>query len=113
MNVTESDAREQVSRLVQTDLFRFSELQRRLLVYLCDKSLMGEADRLKEYTIAVDALGKPETFDPRRDATVRLQSSKLRQRITEYYRTAGQTDQVLVDFPKGHFKLSFSYRPQP
>ena len=58
----------------------------------------------------MDALGKPETYDPRRDSTVRLQSGKLRQRIVEYYRTAGLSDPVVVDFPKGHFKLTFSRR---
>lgn len=110
MDVAESEAREQIQRVVHSDLLRFSELQRRLLVYLADKSLSGQADQLKEYTIAVDALGKPESYDPRRDSTVRLQSGKLRQKILEYYRTVGQSDPVVVDFPKGHFKLVFSRR---
>ncbi len=110
MDVVEDEARQQIARLVSSDLFRFSELQRRLLHYLAEKSLSGEADQLKEYTIAVDALGKPESYDPRRDSTVRLQSSKLRQKISEYYRTTGRSDPVLVDFPKGHFKLVFSTR---
>jgi hypothetical protein len=114
MEIADKDAREQIQKLVRSDLFRFSELQRRLLIYLSDKSLSGEADQLKEYTIAVDALGKPESYDPRRDSTVRLQSSKLRQKISEYYRTAGQSDAVLVDFPKGRFALVFRYRePSP
>ena len=110
MDVAQNEVREQVERLVGSDLFRHSELQRRLLHYLAEKSLSGEADQLKEYTIAVDALGKPESYDPRRDSTVRLQSGKLRQKISEYYRTAGQSDPVVVDFPKGHFKLVFSRR---
>ena len=110
MDVAESEAREQIQRVVHSDLLRFSELQRRLLLYLADKSLSGQADQLKEYTIAVDALGKPESYDPRRDSTVRLQSGKLRQKIVEYYRTVGQSDPVVVDFPKGHFKLVFSRR---
>lgn len=110
MEIEEKDAREQVQKLIRSDLFRFSELQRRLLVYLSDKSLSGQADQLKEYTIAVDALGKPESYDPRRDSTVRLQSSKLRQKISEYYRTTGQCDPVVVDFPKGRFALLFHYR---
>jgi len=112
MGIAEQEARDQVKRVVQSDLLRFSELQRRLLLYLADKSLSGEADQLKEYTIAVDALGKPESYDPRRDSTVRLQSSKLRQKLGEYYRTVGQTDPVVVDFPKGHFKLIFSRREE-
>jgi len=110
MDVSENDALEQIQRLIQTDLFRFSELQRRLLVYLAEKSLRGEADQLKEYTIAVDALAKPESYDPRRDSAVRLQTGKLRQKIREYYVTVGQADPVLVDFPKGRFKLVFSHR---
>ncbi|HET9803609.1 MAG TPA: hypothetical protein VFP96_10250 [Candidatus Acidoferrum sp.] len=110
MDVTESDAREQIQRVIHSDLLRFSELQRRLLLYLADKSLSGEADQLKEYTIAVDGLGRPESYDPRHDSTVRLQSSRLRQKIVEYYRTIGQSDPVMVDFPKGHFKLVFSRR---
>ena len=110
MDVSENDALEQIQRLIQSDLFRFSELQRRLLVYLAEKSLRGEADQLKEYTIAVDALAKPESYDPRRDSAVRLQTGKLRQKIREYYVTVGQADPVLVDFPKGRFKLVFSHR---
>jgi hypothetical protein len=110
MEVSESEAQEQIQRLVQNDLFRYSELQRRLLAYLAEKSLRGEADQLKEYTIAIDALGKPESYDPRRDSAVRLQSGKLRQKIREYYLAAGSSDPVLVDFPKGHFKLVFSHR---
>lgn len=110
MDVAENEAREQVQRVVHSDLLRFSELQRRLLLYLADKSLSGEADQLKEYTIAIDALGKPESYDPRRDSTVRLQSGKLRQKLGEYYRTVGKADPVVVDFPKGHFKLIFSRR---
>jgi hypothetical protein len=110
MQVTENDAREQIQKLVRTEVFRFSELQRRLLVYLAEKSLAGEADGLKEYAIGVDALRKPESYDPRRDASVRLQSGKLRGKISEYYRTEGQGDEVVIDFPKGHFRLLFSYR---
>jgi hypothetical protein len=110
MDIPESTVREQVDRVVHSEVFRLSELQRRLLNYLAEKSLSGEADQLKEYTVAVDAFGKPESYDPRRDATVRLQTSKLRQKLLEYYQTAGKSDSILIDFPKGHFKLLFSIR---
>jgi hypothetical protein len=110
MGVSGNEVREQIQRLVQSDLFRLSEMQRRLLAYLAEKSLLNETDQLKEYTIAVDALGKPESYDPRRDSTVRLQLGKLRQRIQEYYRTVGLNDPLLIELPKGRFKLVFSQR---
>jgi hypothetical protein len=54
-----SQAREHLQRLLASESFHASELQRRLLVYLAEKSLTGQADYLKEYTIGVEALGKP------------------------------------------------------
>ena len=103
---------QQIHRLINSDLFRSSEVQRRLLTYLADKSLAGEADQLKEYTIGVEGIGRPSTYDPRRDSTVRLQIGKLRQKIAEYYLTAGQDDPVRIDLPKGRFRLIFS-GPEP
>jgi hypothetical protein len=114
MNVADNEAREQVQRLIESELFQSSELQRRLLRYLAEKSRTGEADQLKEYTVGIEAAGKPASYDPRIDSTVRLQIARLRQRIVEYYLGAGQADPVLIDFPKGHFKMVFSRRePAP
>ena len=110
VEVLEGEIREQVQKIVESDLFRASELQRRLLKYLADKSVSGEADQLKEYTVGIEGIGKPESYDPRHDSTVRFQTSKVRQKIVEYYLTAGQSDPILVDFPKGRFKLVFAHR---
>jgi hypothetical protein len=108
--LVEESARGQVQRIIESELFRSSGIQRRLFQYLAEKSLAGEADQLKEYSVGVDALGKAESYDPQQDPTVRIQSSRLRQKILEYYQTAGQSDPVLIDFPKGHFKLVFAAR---
>ena len=109
----EDEARLQIQRMVDSDLFRSSEVQRRLFKYLAEKSLAGEADQLKEYSVGVDALGKQESYDPQQDSTVRIQSSRLRQKIIEYYQTTGNADLVVIDFPRGHFKLLFTPRESP
>jgi hypothetical protein len=118
MQVAEQSAvvRQHVRRLVDSSLLRNSETQRRLLAYLAEKSLEGVADALKEYTVGIEALGKPESYDPRQDPSVRIQTSKLRQKIDDYYRTEGVADSIRVDFPKGGFKLTFREaedRPAP
>jgi hypothetical protein len=110
VEVLEDDIREQVQKILDSDLLRASEIQRRLLKYLADKSLNGEADQLKEYTVGIEGIGKSEDYDPRKDSTVRFQTSKLRQKIIEYYLTAGHADPILIDFPKGRFKLVFAHR---
>jgi hypothetical protein len=111
MLLSETGPPAQVDRILQSDTFRASSVLRRLLRYLADKAFSGEADQLKEYTIGIDAFGKPPTYDPRQDAIVRLQIGRLRQKLGEYYRTEGKDDAVLLDLPKGHFRLKWETRP--
>ena len=99
--------RAQVERLIQSKTFETSEVHRRLLQYLAEKSIAGEADRLKEYTIGLEAFGKPATYDPKQDSIVRLQAGRLRQKLAAYYQTEAAGDPIRVNLPKGAFKLSF------
>jgi hypothetical protein len=102
--------REQVDRILASDTLRASEVLRRLLRFLADKTFSGEADQLKEYSVGLDALGKPPTYDPRQDAGVRLQASRLRQKLDDYYRSEGRNDPLVIELPKGRFKIV--WRPQ-
>jgi len=104
---------EELDRLVKSETFRTSDSLRRLLLYLGKKSLSGEAEDLKEYTVGVEAFGKPSDYDTQLDASVRIQAGKLRQKLEDYFRTEGHQDQVVVSFPKGHFRLQFELRAKP
>ena len=95
----------QVERLLASNTFHASEVLRRLLRFLADKTFSGEAEDLKEYSIGLDALGKPPTYDPRQDAAVRLQASRLRQKLEDYYRNEGKSDSLVIELPKGRFKI--------
>jgi hypothetical protein len=103
----------QVERIIESDTFHASGVLRRLFRFLADKTFSGEADQLKEYSIGIDAFGKPPTYDPRQDAIVRLQIGRLRQKLGEYYRTEGKDDPVIMELPKGRFKLSWQLRSAP
>src|SRR5207244_9870000 len=102
----------QIQRIVQSKAFRTSEVHRNLLNYLAEKSLAGASDSLKEYTVGLDVFAKPESYDPRQESTVRMHVARLRQKLAEYYRTEGVEDSILVDLPKGGFKLTFEVRPE-
>ena len=67
-----------VERVLQSETFRNAPSSRRLLRYLADHSLAADSGPLKEYTIGVDAFGKPADYDPRIDSTVRIQIGRLR-----------------------------------
>src|SRR5512137_2740590 len=87
---------EQVRRILQSKAFRTSEVHRNLLHYLSEKSLSGEAESLKEYTVGLDVFAKPESYDPRQESVVRMHMARLRQKLAEYYRTEGAEDPIVV-----------------
>jgi hypothetical protein len=109
----EERARAEIDRLLHSDLFRASDAQRRLLSYLAEKSLSGQADELKEYTVGTEGMGKPPDYDPQRDSSVRMQAARLRDKLTEFYQTEGANDPIQIEFPKGRFKLLFELRSVP
>ncbi len=101
---------DEVERILHSEELRGSGVLRRLLRFLAERSASGEADELKEYIVAIDGLGKPASYDPRHNSAVRIQVSRLRQKLAEYYRSEGIDDPVIVDIPKGRFKLKCEYR---
>lgn len=103
----------QVQRIIQSKAFRTSEVHRNLLHYLADKSLAGQADSLKEYTVGLDVFSKPASYDPRQESVVRMHVARLRQKLAEYYRTEGVNDPVIVELPKGGFRVTFEQRELP
>lgn len=102
--------RTQVDRILQSRIFRSSGVLRHLLSYLVEKCVLGEGDSLKEYSIGIDALGKPDSFDPRQESVVRMHTARLRQKLADYYRTDGVNDEILIDLPKGGFQVTFETR---
>lgn len=98
---------EQIRKILESRAFRNTEVLKRLLDYLG----RHEAGELKEYTVGVEAFGKPSDYDPQMDSSVRVQAGKLRQKLDEYYRTEGLEDGLVIELPKGHFKLEFRPRP--
>jgi hypothetical protein len=104
--VEENTLQSQVERILHSDELRTSEVLRRLLKFLAEKSVSGEADQLKEYAVAIDGLGKHHSYDPRHNSAVRIQVGRLRQKLGEYYRTEGKEDEFIIDLPKGRFKLT-------
>jgi hypothetical protein len=105
--------RRQIDTICASHSFRNRDSFRKLLTYLCDRTLDGSAETLKEYTVGIELFGKPESYDPREDATVRVQISKLRQKLEEYYLGEGRDDAIVVELPRRHLALLFQVRSVP
>ncbi|MBL8179455.1 MAG: winged helix-turn-helix domain-containing protein [Bryobacterales bacterium] len=80
---------------------------RKLLLYLWEH----REQPVSEYAIGVDVFGKREDFDPRTDATVRVQIGRLRQKLKEYAEAEGSGGAVRLTIPQGSHKLEFMEAP--
>jgi hypothetical protein len=107
MSLASEQVRKQVDRVIHSRTFETSEAHRHLLQYLADQALSGDGDLLKEYTIGLEAFGKPSDYDPRHDSIVRFQAGRLRHKLAEYYRSEATPEEIRISFPKGGFKLVF------
>jgi hypothetical protein len=100
--------RKQVERVVSCPLFASSDSLSRLLRYLVEHSIDRPERPLKEHQIATEVFGRPQDFDPRLDAIVRVQLGRLRTRLARYYAGPGQHDPMLIEIPKGVHIVRFT-----
>jgi Malectin domain len=82
----------------------------RLLTFVCEKYFEGTIDEVKEYSIAVQALGRSDDFDPQVDTIVRVTAHALRKRLEDYYRTAGGDHSIHICLPAGHYAPKFVHK---
>lgn len=99
----ERTVREQLNRIQSSEPFHKSQRRQRFLEYIVEETLAGRGDRLKAYTIAVEVFERPETFDPLVDPVVRIEAGRLRDKLREYYQTAGSCDPICIELPKGGY----------
>lgn len=109
--ITPAEKRQAADGLMRSGLVRENTNLHYLLSYLVQHSLNEQAEPLKEYTIGVEALGKPAGYDPRLDSTVRVDISKLRSKLREYYQQNGLNSSLRIEIPKGQYDLTY-LRPQ-
>jgi len=79
---------------------------RAFLEFVVNAALDNQRNNIKGYTIAVEALGRAEDFNPVTDPIVRVEAARLRQRLAKYYAGSGADAPVRIAIPKG------SYAPQ-
>ena len=104
---------ESLDRVLQSALFKKADRQSRFLRHIVRKHLDGDDDALREISIGFEVYGRPDTYDPKADPIVRVEASRLRSRLREYYETAGAEDQVRIDIPKGGYVPTFEWRVAP
>jgi TolB-like protein/Tfp pilus assembly protein PilF len=97
------DAQAQLDRLLNTPAFQQSGTLSKFLKFVVNETLAGRSQELKEYTIALQVLGKKPDFNPQTDPIVRIHAGRLRRALQTYYAQEGQNDPVEISIPKGAY----------
>jgi beta-glucanase (GH16 family) len=106
----QEERRELEQVLAAPDISRSASLVR-FLSFICNKYFDGQADDIREYSIAVEALGrKDSSFDSHMDPIVRVTARALRKRLQEYYATDGRDHELQIVLPLGHYVPQFVRR---
>lgn len=101
------DVIKQLERILGNDDFQVSARNRSFLRYVTEETLAGQQDSIKAYSVACRVFGRPSTFDPTEDPIVRIEAGKLRKALERYYLTAGASDPVRIEIPKGAYVPNF------
>ena len=99
--------RAELDALLNSETFGRVNNLAKILSFVCEKYFQGTTDELKEYDIAVHALGRPKDFDPQIDTIVRVTAYALRKRLEQYYRTEGEDHSVRICLPPGRYVPKF------
>ena len=79
----------------------------RLLRFLVEKRWSGESGRLKETDIGTAVFGWEAGYDPKADSIVRVEATRLRKKLAQYYEGEGAEDAVWIRLPTGKYEVEF------
>lgn len=75
----------ELERVLQDKRFSSAPQMSAFLRYIVTETLAGHAERIKAFSVGVDALGKPDTFDAQSDPSVRVLALRLRKTLASVY----------------------------
>ena len=87
--LTAEEIRAALERIVVSSSFRRSPQLVAFLRFVVELTLGGNAKYIKSYTIAVEALGRGERFDPQVDPIVRVEAARIRRALASYFAGEG------------------------
>lgn len=102
--------RAQLDRILASAAFVDADRASNFLRFVVLRALAGRTAEIKESVIAVEALGRSPSFDPKSDPIIRVEARRLRDRLDSFYRREGAEDPIVISVPKGGYVPNFSER---
>ncbi|WP_242617832.1 tetratricopeptide repeat protein [Edaphobacter modestus] len=102
--------RDQLARMVNSPGFVSSVRLCRFLTHIVNRTIDGDIDSLKEFSIAMEVFDRTSEYDPNIDAIVRVEARRLRAKLKAYYEEGqGTVDPVLIGLRPGSYVPVFRW----
>jgi TolB-like protein len=111
MEFSDEEIRAEVDRIVRGRTFAHAQRLRAFLTFIVHETLAGRGGDLKEYSIGCQVCGRPDSFDPKLDAIVRVDANRLRSRLQTYYQDEGAGNPIRILLQKGSYVPLFERSP--
>jgi hypothetical protein len=93
--------------VLESNEFSRAHALAKLLTHLCEKTFEGRVHEIKEFSIATEVYGRNESFGEKRDSVVRVEVSRLRKRLRNYYAGEGAHHPLRIVIPAGTYQPEF------
>ncbi len=97
-----------LNRILTSREFAHAHNLKRILRYLVERATTPNASAPKEYEIAIEAMGRAASFDPRTDPIVRVSVASIRDRLLAYFAMEGKHERFRLSIPKGQYLAVFA-----
>ena len=91
--------RDHLTRVLASPLFDRSQRQSAFLRFVVEKTIEGRKEDIKEYEIAVQVYERRVDHSTRTDPIVRVEASRLRAKLLEYYSGEGREESIRIELP--------------
>lgn len=108
--IADEAIREELSRMLENPIFEQSDRLARFLRFTIETTLAGQGETLKEYLIGTEVYDRKPPYHPSSDSIVRSEARRLRNKLRQYYESAGKDDPVFIYYRTGSYVPAF--RPQ-
>ncbi|MBV8832035.1 MAG: hypothetical protein JO108_22760 [Acidobacteriaceae bacterium] len=99
-----------MARVVNSPAFVSSARLVRFLTHVVNRTIDGDLDSLKEFSIAMEVFDRTSDYDPNIDAIVRVEARRLRSKLKAYYEEGpGRSDPVLIGLRPGSYVPIFRW----
>ena len=107
MKIDQRAIREEMERVLESPIFSQSDRLARFLRFTVEITLAGEGATLKEYLIGTEVYDRKPPYHPSVDSIVRSEARRLRNKLRQYYESAGKDDPVFIYYRTGSYVPAF------